>query len=228
MAIVKTDNKHYSAIAGALRTALETVGTYRPEDMAPAVPMVYEAGVVDGKAEAEARCSMKHFVTVLPGSGQTSITVHVPFEPQFVMIAGYGPTAILVNNTAMALICDLVAFGMMGGSINRWNGSTVAQTSLTTVSIYDRYSRDEDGFVTLTAKINNTSSAVFAENVQYTLIAVKYTDKTDRERITEMVNGLTGSGSVTMNKAKVSAAFTDEEWEALIATKPDWTFAFVG
>lgn len=56
---------------------------------------------------------------------------------------------------------------------------------------------------------------------------MKYTDKTDKERIAEMVNGLTGSGSLTLNKNKVNAAFTTEEWNALIATKPDWTFAFI-
>jgi hypothetical protein len=35
------------------------------------------------------------------------------------------------------------------------------------------------------------------------------------------------SGSVTLNQAKVNAAFTDEEWAALIAEKPNWTFTFI-
>ena len=30
-----------------------------------------------------------------------------------------------------------------------------------------------------------------------------------------------------LNKAKIDAAFTAEEWSALIATKPNWTFAYL-
>lgn len=37
MAIVTTDNQHYSDIAAAIREKLDTAATYRPAQMAPAI-----------------------------------------------------------------------------------------------------------------------------------------------------------------------------------------------
>ena len=48
-----------------------------------------------------------------------------------------------------------------------------------------------------------------------------------KSSITNIVNVLsptvTGQ-TATFNKAAKEAAFTDDEWEELIATKPNWTF----
>ena len=51
-----------------------------------------------------------------------------------------------------------------------------------------------------------------------------------KSSITNIVNVLspTVTGEiVTFNKAAKEAAFTDDEWAALIATKPNWTFSLV-
>ncbi len=226
MAIVTTDNRHYRDMAEALRTALGTDGTYRPAEMAAAVPAVYAAG----EKQAEAVCAGRHYVTVLPGSGETAMSFHVPIEPDLLVVIGYDPTVLAKDYQVMMFVYDIAAFGLMGGYMLTNFNQNAYSLAMTTVSALAKYSRAADGTVTLDNIKGNNSHPVgtFAENVQYSVTAVKYTDKTDKERITEMVEGLTGSGSLTLNKAKVSAAFTDEEWKALIATKPDWTFAFVG
>ena len=54
--------------------------------------------------------------------------------------------------------------------------------------------------------------------------------KLSRESITSIINGLspTTSGmSVSIPKIAKEAAFTDEEWAELIATKPNWTINLV-
>lgn len=230
MARVTTDDRHYSALAAALRTSLGTEATYRPEDMAPAVPAVYDAGAAAGKAEAEQTCAMQHFVTVLTGSGETSLSFHVPFPPDLLVVTGYDPTVLATDYQVMMFVYDIAAFGLMGGYMLTSCNQSAYSLAMTTVSALTRYARADDGTVTLGNIRGNNSHPVgtFGAAVQYTVTAVKYTNRTDKERITEMVEGLTGSGSLTLNRAKVNGAFTDEEWAALIATKPDWTFAFVG
>lgn len=174
--------------------------------------------------------SPRHFSAVIEGTGEDTLSFYVPFEPDLISVTGYDPTVLLEENNAMQLIYDLRSFGLMGGMvlISKVNSSKLA--ALTSVSAATRYSREENGTVTI-QNIKDaamTSGGIFRTNVMYSVSAVKYTDKTDRQRITEMVQRLTGKGSLTVNRAKVNAAFTDEEWAALIAQKPGWTFAFIG
>lgn len=190
----------------------------------------YSQGYTAGEESATNVCHAKHYATVIQGSGTTTLSFHVPFEPDLICIVGFDPTCLLVKYTNMLFVYDVAAFGLMGGFVVTSKGSNVQNGAMTTVSALSRYSRDEAGTVTIQkiVAISGNPEGVFAKNVMYSVTAVKYTDKTDKERITEMINGLTGSGSLTLNRTKVNAAFTDEEWSDLIATKPDWTFAFVG
>ena len=224
--MVAVNRSSLEGIADALRTAHANNEKYKPSEMAAAITGVHEAG----KSAAAAECQAKHFTTVIEGDGGDTLSFNVPFEPDLISVTGYDPTVLLEENNAMQLIYDLRAFGIMGGMvlISMVNSSKLA--ALTSVSALSRYSREADGTVTI-RNIKDTgmkTGGIFRPNVMYSVSAVKYTDKTDRQRITAMVERLTGKGSLTVNRAKVNAAFTDEEWAALIATKPDWTFAFIG
>ena len=188
---------------------------------------------VNVKSNAEdTGCEKKHFTTVVPGTGEGSLSFHVPFEPDLLCVSGLWTATLTEKNNLIAFVCDLRNFGQIGGfSTSHTTGNTVKLTSYTTISVLSRYSRQENGLVTLaniTTEANSGVNSIFSDQIQYTVTAVKYTDKTDKERITEYVESLTGSGKATLNRAKVNAAFTDEEWAALIAPKPGWTFAFIG
>ncbi len=242
--IVTTDARHYKAIAQALRTAAGEQRQFLPADMAAGVQTArnkgfdagytegLEQGYANGEQAAEAACEARHYTTVLPGNGTTELTFPLPFQPDFVCLFGFDPTAMATINNVMLFTYDLRALGIMAGFAVRSNGGTsVANAAQTWASAGRRFQWAEDGTATIKEIRTNTSDenpAVFSSNVMYTVAAVKYTDKTDRERITELVNGLTGSGQMSITKAKVNAAFTTAEWEALIATKPDWTFALFG
>lgn len=194
------------------------------------VPKVYEAG----KVEAEAICQAKHFATVMPGSGTTSLSFHVPFEPDLLLVVGFDPTAWLTATSgAMAFIYDPKAMGFLAGATINSTGTSANPTArvaaMRHVDAEAKYARTEDGTVTL-QKVSTNSSGVYAafpQNVIYSITAVKYTDKTDKERITEMVSGLTGTGTISIRATMVNEAFTDDEWNALIATKSGWTFKLV-
>lgn len=211
------------SVADAIRAKTGTADKLAfPDGMAAAIPGVYAAG----EAAEAARCAAKHFVTTIEGNGETSISFLVPFEPDLLIAVCNDPAAQYTSGSLASFFADRAALGQIGGSTDVYNGSGTTNGNLSTVTkALERCSRAEDGIVTL--KDLATSLPAFALGRPYVISAVKYTDKTDRERITEFVQSLTGSGKANLNQAKVNAAFTSDEWAALIAEKPDWTFSMV-
>ena len=187
----------------------------------------YTNGHKAGVAEENARCVAKHFVTTVMGNGEASIRFHIPFEPDMLLVNCsdsdlYNSSTSFVANAYI----DLSSFGMIGGVGQVGASGGFKNQAMTTTSVHNRYSRSEAGTVTL-GNINSSVASVFKANRPYLVCAVKCWEQSDKERITEYVRSLEGGGSVTLNRAKVNAAFTDEEWAALIAEKPSYTFSFV-
>lgn len=202
------------------RDVLVTGNGYTEADMAAK----YDAGKVSGLSEGAEICAAKHFVHTFIGDGSSSLSFSVPFEPDAVQVTGFDPLSSATKNAVMLFFCDLRAFGMPGGFTMKGNVSSITYFAVGTRKIEERYARSEDGFITIKDVAATGDPAIFAEGFVYTVVAVKYTQQTDTERITDFVNRLDGSGTVTLNQAKISAAFTDDAWAALIAAKPDWTF----
>lgn len=219
-------------LPGGVKLRLPTAGTYCDRDM-----VLTGAGHTDadlqtkfdeGLAQGVAACTAKHFSCALKGTGTGSASFYVPFRPDLVLIVGFDPTYGVQQCNVLALfLADLGAFGLCGGycAYSSDTGSTKS-TLYSSTSVLNRCHCAENGIITVQNLINSTS-VFFDATYTYTAIAVKYTDQTDRERITDYVNSLTGSGTATFNQAKVNAAFTDNEWAALIATKPGWTFTWI-
>lgn len=195
-----------------------------PDGMAAGVSQAYEAG----ESAERAKCVAKHFVTTILGNGETSISFYVPFEPDFLSVFCndadiYGaaiPTVYGVN-------FDICTFGFVAGVRFIGVSNGLNNVAMSSESYKSRYSRAEDGTVTIENMNSGDTVGQFKENRPYMVCAVKYVEQTDKERITEYIRSLGDSGSTTLNQAKVEAAFTDEEWAALIAEKPGWTFSFV-
>lgn len=182
----------------------------------------------EGLDAGAAACAARHFTGTFQGSGTASFSFPVPFEPDLVLIVGFDPTyAVSQTSVIGACLADLRAFGRIGGYCTYINEAGSMKSNLhSTPAVPPRYFRSEDGIFTARNLLSSTSF-VFHSRYQYTVVAVRYTEQTDRERITAYVNGLSGSGTATLNQAKVSAAFTDDEWAALVAAKPNWTFTLI-
>lgn len=213
-----------TTVADAIRAKAGTAEKLAfPEGMAAAIPGVYAAG----EAAEAARCAAKHYVAVIEGNGETSISFHVPFEPDFLVVMCYNPRAWGGGGGTLVgqFVYDIRAFGMVSAQAVVYQSDGGKSQLMTPSSVLSRYSRAEDGTITLENVGSTTGS--FAAGMGYIVTAGKYTDRTDKELITEFVRSLGGSGSVSINQAKVDTAFTSEEWAALIAEKPDWTFSMV-
>lgn len=188
----------------------------------------YDEGVTAGQENGAAICAAKHFVHNFVGDGGTSVSFCVPFEPDTVELIGYDPLILHTPSAVLNFIYDIASFGRVVGSCQSTDASiSVKSAVISHTGMVERFSQAEDGTITLHDLGSSSHTSNFIEGFVYTVIAVKYTEQTDKERITEFVNKLTESGTVILQQEKVNAALTEDEWAALIATKPDWTFTWI-
>jgi len=221
-------------VAGGTTIELPTAGKYCDRNILVAgkgytaadLTAKYDRGRADGIDAGAAICAAKHFAHSFVGDGTPSVSFYCPFEPDAVQVIGFDPLASDTQDALMLFCFDNRAFGMPGGFTMKANPASNAITyfSMGTKRIPERYSRTQDGVVTIHDVGKTGDTVIFAEGFVYTVVLVKYTEQTDAERIAAFVDRLSGSGTVTLNQAKVTAAYTDDEWAALIAAKPNWTF----
>lgn len=221
------DDISLAALAAKLRSrsAAPAPAMVFPNDFMDQVDLVHEQGRTEGIAEGKADCTAQHFVHTFAGNGGSSVSFPVPFEPDAVQIIGFSPLANTKPHALAMFTCDCRAFGTLGGLATYGNAAGTLSTSMqTTNSVLSRYAYTGDGVLTIK---DIAASVIFAPEYRYTAVAVKYTRQSDAERIAAFVDALTGSGTVTLNQAKVRAAFHDNEWATLIARKPGWTFTWI-
>ena len=227
MAIVTTDDRHYKAIAAAIREQMASAGvneTMRPVEM----PGWIDDACALARAESERNCAAKHYLQNFVGDGSGAHSFHVPFEPDMVLIMGFDPLVLYTEGNLAVVRCDIRAFGLLGGFTQYAVGNgAISNTAYATNTVPTRCFRAEDGTITVKNIGPSGTPVQYGAGILYTAIAVKYTERTDKELITDFVHRLTGSGKTTLNRTKVNEVFTDDEWAALIAVKPNWTFSWI-
>lgn len=176
--------------------------------------------IAENSVELYNRCHKYHYTAVITGDGSDTLTLPLPFAPDTVQIICTDPRIMLRNNTVMFYTADLSSLGFAGAVHTSIRDGKLASSAMTVESLNARVHRAEDGTVT----INCVSGDVYGPDLTYKVVATKLTDKTYRQRYEEFVEGLTGSGTAQVCKKKVCEAFTAEEWAALTATRPGWTF----
>jgi len=195
------------------------------------MPAVFDAG----KHQAEEVCKMKHFAQVVTGDGSDELRFQLPFTPELLMISCHDPDIRTLANVIATIHVDLGAIGLIAGVITKTNGpadngvdlgayssATPASHTLDTWIL-----REQDGLFCVKPSLNAAvKTAIFGENEPYVVTAVKVQNKTDRERFIELLDRLPEGGTykIQINKTKKEAAFTEEEWAALIGTKSSYTF----
>ncbi len=219
-------------VSGGKTVKLPTAGKYCDRDIVVTdggyTEADLQASYAKGMADGGQLCAEKHFILCFTGDGNTSATFHVPFEPDVLHVFGYDPLGMNLTGAVMDFSYDRRAFGLLVGFALYGSGAGgVRNAALGSSAVPKRYRRAPDGTITVFDLGGTTATAVFARGVVYTVVAVKYTEQTDAERIAAFVDRLTGSGTVTLQQEKVVGAFTDDAWAALIAARPDWTFSWI-
>lgn len=179
-----------------------------------------------GENAAAAECRVKHYVATVVGDGSTAIYFDLPFEPDFICVTGFHPINYTEAGSVLMFVADMSSLAARWsiGSARLASGGSDSYV-LKPSSVREKCFRMSDGRYTIqNLPTSFGSTAFFSRGIGYVVTAVKYTDKTMKERIREYVQSLTGSGTATLGIDAVNAAFTDEEWAALIAIQPNWTF----
>ena len=186
------------------------------------MPKVYAAG----EAAASAVCAMQHFAAMVMGDGGTALVFELPFEPDLICLTGFHPINYMQAGSVIMLVAEMASLASRWciGSARLASGGSDSYV-MKPSSVRSRCFRMSDGRYTIqNLPTSSGTGAFFSDGLPYVITAVKYTDKTRKERITEYVQSLTGNGTTTLGIDVVNESFSDAEWAALIATKPNWTF----
>ena len=183
--------------------------------------------IAENSAELYNRCHLRHFSTVMTGDGSESLQFKLPFTPDAIQVICNDPRILFQSYTVSFLNLDLSGLGYIAAVANSAHNGNLLNFAMTTVSVHNRVQEAEDGTVTISNILDLAGSenpCVFGKDLTYVVIATRYTDKTYRQRYEEFVESLTGTGTAHVCKYKIEDAFTAEEWTALKATRPGWTF----
>ena len=191
----------------------------------------YSCGFENGHHEGYLKCAAKHYTEVKLGDGTNFFTVNCGFEPDLFMVFSTSSYPLSIPNAVSVVYNDFRSMGKYSAYRRQTDASAVQGNANITTSAATRFFSREGGNVGYdgSQSTSQTSRAyVFDKNTYYTAVCVKYTDKTDAEILADMVAALPSTGgSVDFSSIKVNGAFSEEEWQTLIATKPNWTFVLV-
>ena len=234
--------EYLSNIADKFRTYLDTTEPINAQDFAGKVEDVavrynqlgftsgYNQGLEEGTEQGKAECQAKHFVGTLMGSGTSILTIPVPFKPDLIAIStsvGYAET----KSSIQHLVLDLHTCGYLSGNMSYIDSVGTQRFNIyTTTNVFTRPRFEyEDGKVILDMSSNSNPTIAFKPNSIFFVNATKFT-ATPKQRTTAEIKFLPNESSgetIQYTAFKINENFTTEEWESLIATKPNWTFALV-
>ena len=99
-------------------------------------------------------------------------------------------------------------------------------------SLNSKYVTYQDGIFRYEMSQEQLPHVSWLANVKYHLIAMRFPDETGKELFREQILSLPDkvpagiSNQLTVVKSVVDGYFTQAEWEALIAQKPNWEFLY--
>lgn len=247
-------NSDFNAIkAKIVEKGVEVAEGTKTEDYAAKVGAVYEAGK---KAEYDKfwdifqeNGNKTHYSYAFAGYGWTPDIFH----PKYNMTPQYTSSMFFQTNMEIDLVQHLEECGItLDTSKSLQLGSMFYNTRFTRVGVidcrgstaaltnlcaYSRYLQTIDklivsavhtwvgAFVNCSALENVTFEGVIGAAIDF-----KDCTKLSKASITSIINALstTTSGlTITLSKVAKEAAFTTDEWAALIATKSNWTISLV-
>ena len=183
-------------------------------EIANDLPRVFAAG--------EAKHTSRYVSGLALGDGTKVITIDSPFEPDCFFVTAHGADANSAKNSVLQMFFDRRTFARIGGFYRINQNGSVGNGNFTTAS-GGNYLYYADGKCVF--EIPSSLGVTFVNGAQYAVAAVKITDKSDRELLEEEISLLEESGdALSYSSARVLATVSEEEWQTLIATKPNRTF----
>ena len=226
--------EYLSSIANKFRDVLGTTEPINAQDFVDKIEETkrysWNEGMGTGYNLGLEECQSHHCDKSLMGSGTSILTFPTPFKPDLITLstsAGYGGT----KNSIQHLMLDLHTCGHLNGCLSFIDSAGTQRFNIYTNTIVFTRPRFEyeDGKVILDMSSNSNPTTVFKPNSIFFVYATKLT-VTPKQRTTAEIKALPKESSgetIQYTAFKINENFTTEEWESLIATKPNWTFALV-
>ena len=192
----------------------------------------YEEGVFDGGIAGREQCLMNHYSTTFYGSGTGEILQEIPFKPDIVLVYSTDACTSKIPYSYRGIAVDLRACGRhMGNFFYIW-GNGDYRCGWLGSSLNSKYVTYQDGIFRYEMSQEQLPHVSWLTNVKYHLIAMRFPDETGKELFREQILSLPDkvpggiSNQLTVVKSVVDGYFTQAEWEALIAQKPNWEFLY--
>ena len=191
---------------------------------------VYDAGYEKSRAECQAECQAVHFSTSVYGSGIPKLEIPIPFMPD--MLSVYCVDA-FTENTPLSYLGVQVDFRACGKASGVYRGvaSTGQLASVScSPSLRDKDFNYSNGVLTFVPTSGTSATLNFREQSKYAVVATTYPGEDGKTLLREQIENLPDqvpsgqSNQLTFTRAAVERYMTAEEWENLIATKPNWKF----
>lgn len=224
--------EYLSNLANQFRRILGTKEIINAQDFADKINEVkiygWNEGMQQGYNLGLEECQSKHFVGTLMGSGTSILTIPIQFKPDLITIS----TSVTdTKDSIQYLVFDLHTCGYLSGCMSFTDSVKAQKFNIYTNTIVFTRPRFEyeDGKVILTMSSKSNPTVVFKPNSIFFVNATKFAT-TPKQRTTAEIKALPNESSgetLQYTAFKINENFTTEEWESLIATKPNWTFALV-
>ena len=189
--------------------------------------------IADNMQSVYEACHNRHYAAVIRGSGTSELTFTLPFEPDVIEICCNDPDIRATCGIVAYAQLDLAALGqltgifcMTAGPVGSGNLGSYTNALSAAAKLPERYRRSEDGTVTIGNLPYNSTFGVWDSSLEYMVTAAKCVTRSDKERITQIIERLPEGQThkIHIQKAKKDGAFTDEQWNELIAAQSTYTF----
>ena len=191
---------------------------------------VYDSAFSKGESHGQAACQAVHYTTSVIGSGTRRMEFPIPFEPDIFAFFCVSADAVDTPYGYRGLIVDFRSVSRYAGHMMATNANGASGSLSLAPSDVPTFVRYENGVMIYEIEGDRHQSQHFPATARYAVVAIRYPGEDGETLLREQIALLpdvvpqNSSGTLTYTREAVERYMTAEEWENLIATKPNWTF----
>ena len=190
----------------------------------------YNTGMLEGGIAGRLPCLTNHYITSFFGSGTKELIQEIPFEPDIVTVYTTHSYTSQMPNCYRGFTVDMRACGRHMGNVFYVLGEGITKSSWLVSNLDKENVAYPDGKFHFHLVSESVKDVVWVPHIRYNMVAVKFPDENPRDLLVEQIEALPDAvpqgctGQLSYTESVVYTYFTPEEWAALTAKKPNWTF----
>lgn len=189
----------------------------------------YSDGSHHGGISAREQCLMQHYTASFFGSGTGELRHNIPFKPDIISVYTTHSGAGYLRNCYRGFVADLRGCGSHMGNFFFVTENGVPQSGWTRSDASGNGHIWNNGVFTYSNTMSAVKNAIWMPFIRYHIVAVRFPEESAKALLQEQIQMLPdqvpqgNDGKLVYAKSMINQYFSAEEWEALIAQKPNWT-----